>query len=81
MSRKNDMFNLFYVLIFLLKNDLPWLFFVRKNCQSNKLSLRDILEINDIKANCNSAVLCKNLPSKYYILIIRLDFRTILTVL
>lgn len=50
-SRRDDLFNLFYLLIFLAKGHLPWFYFMKENehCESK---FQYLSQINQMKRKC-----------------------------
>jgi hypothetical protein len=62
-SRKDDLFNLLYMLIYVATGHLPWFEFIKKN-ETRMGRLEFVKSINDYKIKCSDELLCEGLPGK-----------------
>jgi hypothetical protein len=61
MSRKDDMINLFYVLIYLATKNLPW-FDYMTTIKFQQINAQIVHKIDTLKFACSAQDLCSGLP-------------------
>ena len=64
MSRKDDMINLFYVLIYLATKNLPW-FDYMTTIKFQQITAQIVNKIDTLKFECSAQDLCTGLPGKF----------------
>lgn len=64
MSRKDDLFNMLYLIIYFIEGTLPWISYLKNN-ENNPNKIEIIKIVNKMKNEASVENVCANLPSNF----------------